>query len=94
MRVCPPVLCAVIVAGIPHSRAEAASDLPAAHAIELSLTNPRAASSRRTRARTAAGATESFVFRLVVREAGGHAAEPENATIELRSGARTVKTIR
>jgi murein DD-endopeptidase MepM/ murein hydrolase activator NlpD len=40
------------------------------------------------------GSTESFVFRLVVREAKGRAAEPEGATVELRSGVETVETIR
>jgi murein DD-endopeptidase MepM/ murein hydrolase activator NlpD len=40
------------------------------------------------------GKTEAFVFRLVVRNVDGTAAEPTAATLDLRSGERTVKGIR
>jgi murein DD-endopeptidase MepM/ murein hydrolase activator NlpD len=40
------------------------------------------------------GNTESFVFRLVVRAADAEAAEPIGATVDLRAGQRTVKSIR
>jgi len=40
------------------------------------------------------GKTESFVFRLVVRGSDAQSAEPIGATVDLRAGARTVKSIR
>jgi murein DD-endopeptidase MepM/ murein hydrolase activator NlpD len=40
------------------------------------------------------GDTESFVFRLIVREAQGGAAEPTGATIELRAGTHLVRSLR
>lgn len=40
------------------------------------------------------GATESWVFHVVVRQAGGPALEPRAATVVLYSGPRAVKTVR
>ncbi|HKA35899.1 MAG TPA: M23 family metallopeptidase [Thermoanaerobaculia bacterium] len=40
------------------------------------------------------GKTESFVFRLVVRGSVAQSAEPIGATVDLRAGPRTVKSVR
>ena len=40
------------------------------------------------------GKTESFVFRVVVRGSDAQAAEPVAATVDLRAGPRTVKSVR
>ena len=45
-------------------------------------------------ARDLKGKTESFVFRLVVRGADAQTAEPIGATVDLRAGRQTVKSLR